>query len=198
MLLFNTQINPIQNKTLIGIKFPRMCKNSKEKCESKKNEFIVLKQAFDSRCSDDAEFVEMEPGLQQLFLDAHNKVRNQQANGETPGFEPARKMATMVNSLLFFFNFNLQFAIYSNLISHQTWDDELATLAMYNTKQCKMNHDTCRSTQKYQYAGQNLAIHGETNNEFLANWAPGYWFEEYTRANMDDIRKQGRLRDENG
>lgn len=74
----------------------------------------------------------------------------------------------------------------------------MATIAMYNTKQCRMNHDVCRSTQKFQYSGQNLALHGDTNNEFLANWAPGFWFEEYPRANMDDIRKQGRLRDENG
>lgn len=80
----------------------------------------------------------------------------------------------------------------------QTWDDDLAYTAMFNVKQCKMNHDICRSTQDFQYAGQNLAISGDTNDEFLANWVPGFWFEEYPRANMNDIRSQGRLRDENG
>ncbi|XP_031622599.1 uncharacterized protein LOC116340305 [Contarinia nasturtii] len=133
-----------------------------------------VKLEFDSRCSDDAEFIEITPALQKLFVDAHNKLRNQQAMGQTPGFEPAKKMATM------------------------TWDDDLAYTAKYNVKQCKMDHDVCRSTQDFQYAGQNLALHGDTNDEFLANWAPGFWFEEYPRANMNDIRSQGRLRDENG
>lgn len=59
-------------------------------------------QEFDSRCSDDAEFVEMTPALQKLIVDAHNRLRNQQAMGETPGFEPAKKMATMVSETIFF------------------------------------------------------------------------------------------------
>lgn len=47
-------------------------------------------------CPDDAELVEITPELQQIFLDSHNTLRNQQAFGQTPGFAPAKRMATMV------------------------------------------------------------------------------------------------------
>lgn len=80
----------------------------------------------------------------------------------------------------------------------QVWDDELANLAKYNTVQCKMQHDKCHSTRVFYVSGQNLAEHGDTDTEVLAEWAPAFWFEEYPRANMDDIRSQGRLQDENG
>lgn len=56
-------------------------------------------QEWNPRCSDNAEFIEFTPQLQQIILDAHNKLRNQQANGDTPGFEPAKRMATMVMDL---------------------------------------------------------------------------------------------------
>lgn len=50
------------------------------------------------RCKN-AEFVQFTPELKELLLYTHNKLRNQQANGETPGFAPAKRMATMVNSI---------------------------------------------------------------------------------------------------
>lgn len=53
-------------------------------------------QAWNARCPDDAEFVEFTPELQQITLDAHNKLRNQIAMGETPRYPPAARMATMV------------------------------------------------------------------------------------------------------
>lgn len=37
-----------------------------------------------------------------------------------------------------------------------SWDNTLAYLAELNTRQCAMNHDSCRSTDKYIYSGQNL------------------------------------------
>lgn len=40
--------------------------------------------------------VTMTAELQQLILDTHNKYRNQQANGQTPNYGPATRMATMV------------------------------------------------------------------------------------------------------
>lgn len=52
---------------------------------------------WDQRCSDDAEFVDMTPELQEILLNAHNKLRNQQAMGETSGYASAARMATMVN-----------------------------------------------------------------------------------------------------
>lgn len=57
------------------------------------------------------------------------------------------------------------------------WDEELADLARYNTVQCTMKHDKCHSTRVFYVAGQNLAEHGDTDNEKLVEWAPGFWFE---------------------
>lgn len=34
--------------------------------------------------------------MKQGIVDMHNKYRNQQANGDTPNYEPATRMATMV------------------------------------------------------------------------------------------------------
>lgn len=56
----------------------------------------MILQVWEADCSDDAEFVDITPDLQQKFLDSHNKLRNQQALGQTPGYEPAIHMATMV------------------------------------------------------------------------------------------------------
>lgn len=58
--------------------------------------FVEFVQAWNARCPDDAEFVEFSPELQQITLDAHNKLRNQLAMGETPRYPPAARMATMV------------------------------------------------------------------------------------------------------
>lgn len=59
---------------------------------------IECDKAWDARCPNDAEFVEFTPELQKITLDAHNKLRNQLAMGETPRYPPAARMATMVIS----------------------------------------------------------------------------------------------------
>lgn len=61
-----------------------------------------------------------------------------------------------------------------------------------------MEHDRCRSTWNFQYAGQNLAINNDMDNNKLAKWAPGFWFDEYPLANMNDINKNTRLQIANG
>lgn len=55
---------------------------------------------WDERCPPDAEFVEFTPELQQITLDAHNKLRNQVAMGQLSRYPTASRMATMVTSLM--------------------------------------------------------------------------------------------------
>lgn len=47
----------------------------------------------------------------------------------------------------------------------QYWDDELAILAEKHVKNCYFEHDKCRSTEKYEYSGQNIAIRMSTNSD---------------------------------
>lgn len=65
-------------------------KNNHEK------DFAYSFQDWYERCQD-GELIEFTDELQQIILDAHNKLRNQLALGQTPGFEPAKRMSTMVN-----------------------------------------------------------------------------------------------------
>lgn len=37
--------------------------------------------------------------MKKEILDLHNKLRNQQAAGETAGFEPATRMGTLVSNM---------------------------------------------------------------------------------------------------
>lgn len=62
---------------------------------------------WSSQCSDDAEFVEFDAELQQITLDAHNKLRNQLATGQVSGYPTAQRMATMVVFVFFYRNLNL-------------------------------------------------------------------------------------------
>lgn len=41
--------------------------------------------------------LQMSKKLQKIILKEHNKLRNQQALGQTPGYKSATRMATMVN-----------------------------------------------------------------------------------------------------
>lgn len=159
----------------------------------------ITLQEWNSRCSDDAEFIEFTPQLQQIILDAHNKLRNQQANGDTPGFGPAKRMATMVKLTSFVMNVCV-FATTANFfqISLQTWDEELAHLAKFNTMKCKIEHDECQSTGLFYLAGQNLALTGDAEAESIAETRPGSWFKEYEYADMDEIRSHTSLKGSNG
>lgn len=61
-----------------------------------------------------------------LILRIHNRLWNQVALGKLPGYPKAVRMPIL------------------------RWDDELAEL---NVRQCQMNHDQCRDTDKFRYAG---------------------------------------------
>ena len=73
-------------------------------------------------CDSGKKQIEITDAMKQKFLDAHNEKRNGIASGSVSGFGPATRMATVV------------------------WSDEMAALAVLNTKQCEMEHDKCRAT----------------------------------------------------
>lgn len=52
-----------------------------------------------ARCPNDVQVTEFTQELIDAILDEHNKLRNQQALGQTPGFGPAKRMATMVSHI---------------------------------------------------------------------------------------------------
>lgn len=64
----------------------------------------------------------------------------------------------------------------------------MAELARYNTAQCKLAHDECRSTRRFYLAGQNLALMIDTANEVIAQSRPETWFSEHVNADMVEIR----------
>jgi hypothetical protein len=65
------------------------------------------------------------------------------------------------------------------------WDDELAYLAELNAMSCEIEHDGCRNTKSYNFAGQNLAL-GWLLDDHTVDWAirnfTGEWYIEYKDA----------------
>lgn len=77
------------------------------------------------------------------------------------------------------------------MILLQTWNTELEELAKLNVKQCKMQHDACRSTDEFRLAGQNLAIRStfgdpETLEVFIEKVITD-WYDESKNAQQSDI-----------
>lgn len=112
----------------------------------------------------------MTPKLQQTIVRKHNRMRNRVATGELKGFKRAIRMATM------------------------RWSPELAKLAEYNVRRCYFAHDDCHNTNKFRYAGQNLA---------MTQWSPNMitdvrselidhlnsWFKEHKKCPLSAIKK---------
>lgn len=124
---------------------------------------------FDLSCPIDALVVQLNQKQKNLFVNHHNSKRNLISWGKHKGFPTASKMLTL------------------------QWDDELAMLASLNVMQCRMNHDQCRSTAKFKYAGQNLASRGNYPNYADLNTAITKtiddWFDEIKQANKADIKQ---------
>ncbi|XP_070492977.1 venom allergen-1-like [Chironomus tepperi] len=89
---------------------------------------------FDPFCPPDRKILDLYDEHKQLIVDEHNKLRNKIASGQEIGFNSASMMSTMV------------------------WNDELAKLAELNAKTCRSEHDNCRNTDKFHFAGQNIAL----------------------------------------
>ncbi|CAG9807638.1 unnamed protein product [Chironomus riparius] len=122
---------------------------------------------FNPNCPRDAIVVPLSSVERNILLDAHNNYRNQIASGSIPNFPTAERMMAV------------------------TWDFELAWLAELNVMQCVMEHDQCRSTSQFPFAGQNIYMHGTTGDwnpiAQQLNGAAKLWFEEYRLSNSSDI-----------
>ncbi|XP_073835065.1 antigen 5 like allergen Cul n 1-like [Musca autumnalis] len=123
---------------------------------------------FASTCPTDATLVPINTKIQDLIVRGHNEKRNFIAGGGDAKHQPACRMATM------------------------QWDPELASLAELNVRQCKMQHDKCRNTNKFLYSGQNLitiGYYGNPNDTVMFQKALDVWYEEVKYSNMTFIRK---------
>lgn len=86
------------------------------------------------------EIVKMDHILRETILHRHNLYRNDVASGLVGRYPKAAKMQEM------------------------EWDEELAYLATEHVKHCNFEHDKCRATAEFPYAGQNLGFHGTTGH----------------------------------
>jgi hypothetical protein len=105
-------------------------------------------------------------------LNEHNTWRNQAAAGNIVGFQnqvlpSATRMAKM------------------------QWNAQLAQFASLNIKQCAMNHDACRGSSQFNFAGQNLAMSwttGTINPDALILSSIRSWAEEHVYTRISDIQ----------
>ncbi|XP_061397349.1 antigen 5 like allergen Cul n 1-like [Musca vetustissima] len=122
---------------------------------------------FDSTCSKDAAMVQIGQTLQNIIVNVHNNKRNFIAGGKVAKFKPACRMATM------------------------RWNPELAKIASYNVRQCKMSHDKCRNTQKFKFSGQNLAwrsFTGTPNFQELTRASINAWYSEFKDTKWEHLQ----------
>ncbi|KAH8287311.1 hypothetical protein KR054_005669, partial [Drosophila jambulina] len=111
------------------------------------------------------------PNQKKITVNLHNKLRNQLASGKLTKYKPAKRMATM------------------------KWNNELASLAALNVKQCQMSHDACHNTQTFKASGQNLATFGSTGDitttpaATLIRDSVNAWWNEKKDANQSIMAK---------
>lgn len=104
--------------------------------------------------------------MKTTILQAHNEKRNFIAGGGHAYLKPACRMATM------------------------QWDEELASMAALNVRQCRMKHDKCRNTDTFRYVGQNLGwqpFSGNPDYNNLFQHIMSKWYAEGSYTRMDDI-----------
>lgn len=142
---------------------------------------------FDPSCPPDRKILELSEEDRQLILNEHNQLRNKIASGQEIGFSTASMMSTMVS-----FNLTFKiFPIYVKFLSFQIWNNELAKLAELNARTCTFAHDQCRNTEKFKYAGQNIAlseasVEFETLNAIIKN-ALQNWYIEVQNTTQSEI-----------
>lgn len=131
-------------------------------CQSNKKHIgCVNKGHFGHTCTSDARVIELDDYSRRLILHMHNTHRSTIAEGKTPGYPPAVRMGAL------------------------KWDDELAYLATLNAMSCEIEHDKCRNTRAFPFAGQNLAL-GWLLDDHTIDWAirnfTSEWYIEYSDA----------------
>ncbi|XP_067637165.1 venom allergen-1-like [Eurosta solidaginis] len=118
---------------------------------------------FHGHCPVNARIIKMTKKFKQLFLDEHNKYRNETAGG-SKDLKPAAAMATL------------------------EWDDELAYFAEFNVKRCQIiNEDEgCFKTARYEALDQNIGLlfykskpDCSTIYNDIKNHIRIYWYEQY-------------------
>lgn len=127
---------------------------------------FLFYQQFAATCPATAKMVTITEDLKQIIVDTHNEKRNFIAGGGDPRHRPASRMATM------------------------QWDDELASLASLNVKQCELSHDECHNTNEYRYSGQNLAwfgFSGAVDHAYRLKEAVEFWYEEVEYSRQEYI-----------
>lgn len=81
-------------------------------------------------------------------------------------------------------------------MAQTVWNDELASLAELNTKQCKMQHD-CHNTLQFSYSGQNIGIQGASKSfqtpTSVVDAVITDWYNENANANQSDIDRLTRI-----
>ena len=136
-------------------------------CQSNKKHIGCLNKGyFNHLCTPDARVIQMDDYSKRLILHLHNQLRSNIAEGRTPGFPQAVRMGPL------------------------KWDNELAYLAELNAMSCEIEHDKCRNTRSFAFAGQNLAL-GWLLDDHTIDWAirnfTNEWFIEYKDARPDII-----------
>lgn len=104
--------------------------------------------------------------MKTIILNGHNTKRNLIAGGTVANHKAACRMATM------------------------QWDDELASVAAFNVRQCAMAHDKCRNTDAFKYSGQNLgwrSFSGTPNYGSILQKLIDLWYNEVEYSNMNYI-----------
>uniref|UniRef100_A0A1Q3FSG5 Venom allergen-1 n=2 Tax=Culex tarsalis TaxID=7177 RepID=A0A1Q3FSG5_CULTA len=132
-------------------------------------------EEFGEACPENAEVVPVDEKLRGMILDLHNSLRSELASGKMEGFDGAERMPIL------------------------EWDDELAKLAEHNARTCLYSHDDCRGTDRYRFAGQNIARKSKPNNQTVEvvraiSDLTNKWWQEYVDTNqtvMDAYRKVG-------
>lgn len=120
-------------------------------------------------CGTNPQLHKMTEDDKQFILDLHNKHRNEIASGSVSRYSSAANMKEVI------------------------WNNELAQIACYNAITCEFKHDKCRSTDDFKYAGQNLAIVGQSKG--YKPFRDAYedlhtkWFLEHQHCDMKNIRK---------
>ncbi|EDS31867.1 conserved hypothetical protein [Culex quinquefasciatus] len=110
--------------------------------------------------------IPMRNSMKRVLLHEHNRLRAQVASGDLRGYSSASRMPTL------------------------TWDGQLQFVAGCNARLCRFEHDKCRSTAQFRWAGQNLAMKSLFGrwrsvrvNQMLQEFVRG-WFAEHKDANQ--------------
>ncbi|EAT45673.1 AAEL003053-PB [Aedes aegypti] len=120
---------------LLVVISPQVLGKSKDYCSSVFRKICENKD-YPSCSNQHPKLIRMKSSYKKYILKRHNELRNKLASGTMTSTHGTFPSAMNMSEL--------------------KWDSELEKLAEYNVKQCTMNHDRCRSTDKFHDAGQNI------------------------------------------